>query len=122
MGTAFLACKESGAHQAHKEAVLHAKEDELVLTRSFSGKWARGVKNAFLSEMKPHEALFPDYPVQNALTQDIRKAAGKQNNREFMSLWSGQSPRLAKHQTAKALIDHVIKEAEEIMGKMPQSL
>ncbi|MEC5268953.1 nitronate monooxygenase [Heyndrickxia coagulans] len=122
MGTAFLACKESGAHQAHKEAVLHAKEDELVLTRSFSGKWARGVKNAFISEMKPHEALFPDYPVQNALTQDIRKAAGKQNNREFMSLWSGQSPRLAKQQTAKSLIDHVIKEAEEIMGKMPQSL
>ncbi|KWZ78473.1 NAD(P)H-dependent flavin oxidoreductase [Heyndrickxia coagulans] len=122
MGTAFLACAESGAPQSHKEAVLHAKEDELVLTRSFSGKWARGVKNAFISEMKPHEALFPDYPVQNTLTQDIRKAAGKQNNREFMSLWAGQSPRLAKHQTAKALIDHVIKEAEEIMGKMPETL
>jgi len=45
MGTAFLACKESGAHPEFKRAVLKAAEDETAVTRAFSGRAARGVKN-----------------------------------------------------------------------------
>ena len=75
MGTAFLTCIESGAHKVHKEAILNAKEDQIVLTRAFSGKWARGIKNKFILEMQKHESSIPDFPVQNSLTQSIRKAS-----------------------------------------------
>lgn len=104
MGTAFLTCYESGAHKVHKEAIQKASEDEIVLTRAFSGKWARGINNTFISEMQSYENEIPDYPIQNTLTQAIRKASAAQNQQEFMSLWSGQSPRLAKNQTVKELI------------------
>ncbi|MDR7003045.1 nitronate monooxygenase [Neobacillus niacini] len=114
MGTAFLTCVESGAHKVHKEAILNANEDQTVLTRSFSGKWARGIENKFISEMQEHETLLPDFPVQNTLTQDIRKTSAAQNNQEFMSLWSGQSPRLAKNQTVESLIKNIIAEAKKI--------
>ncbi|KQL50511.1 nitronate monooxygenase [Heyndrickxia shackletonii] len=114
MGTAFLTCVESGAHKVHKEAILNANEDQTDLTRSFSGKWARGIKNKFIIEMQDKENLLPDYPVQNTLTQDIRKASSTQNNQDFMSLWSGQSPRLAKSQTVKSLIKNIIEEAKNI--------
>jgi nitronate monooxygenase len=114
MGTAFLSCVESGAHPVYKEAILHAKEDDTVLTRSFSGKWARGINNEFISEMKDHEPSIPEYPVQNTLTQDIRKTSASQNNPAFMSLWSGQSPRIAKSQTVESLIKNVILEAKKI--------
>lgn len=114
MGTAFLTCVESGAHQVYKEAVLNAKEDQTVLTRSFSGKWARGIKNEFILEMRKHEANLPDFPVQNILTQDIRKASATQGQQDYMSLWSGQSPRLAKNQTVETLIKNIIAEAEKI--------
>ncbi|HWL26031.1 MAG TPA: nitronate monooxygenase [Ureibacillus sp.] len=114
MGTAFLTCVESGAHKVHKEAILNANEDQTLLTRSFSGKWARGIKNKFILKMKKHEDLLPDYPVQNTLTQDIRKASSAQNNQDFMSLWSGQSPRLAKSQTVESLIKNMIAEAKKI--------
>ena len=115
MGTAFLTCVESGAHHVYKEAVLNAKEDQTVLTRSFSGKWARGIKNEFILEMRKHEASLPDFPVQNILTQDIRKASATQGQQDFMSLWSGQSPRLAKNQTVETLIKNIIAEAEKIL-------
>lgn len=118
MGTAFLTCKESGAHQLHKEAILLSKEDETVLTRSFSGKWARGIRNKFISEMREHESLFPDYPIQNTLTQAIRKTSASQNNKEFMSLWSGQTPRLAKNQTVEMLMKNIIAEAKGISGTL----
>ena len=114
MGTAFLTCIESGAHKVHKEAILNANEDQTVLTRAFSGKWARGIKNKFILEMQKHETSLPDFPVQNTLTQDIRKASTSQNNQDFMSLWSGQSPRLAKNQTVETLIKNIIAEAKNI--------
>jgi nitronate monooxygenase len=114
MGTAFLTCVESGAHKIHKDAILKSNEDQTVLTRSFSGKWARGIKNKFILEIQKHEAILPDFPVQNTLTQDIRKISSVQNNQNFISLWSGQSPRLAKNQTVPLLIKNIITEAETL--------
>lgn len=117
MGTAFLTCIESGAHSLHKEGILNAHEDEIILTRAFSGKWARGVKNKFIIEMQKQETFFPDFPVQNTITQSIRKASSLQNNTDFMSLWSGQSPRLAKNQTVDTLIKNIISEAMKISNR-----
>jgi nitronate monooxygenase len=114
MGTAFLTCIESGAHIVHKEAILNAKEDQMVLTRAFSGKWARGINNKYISDLKNHEVSLPHFPVQNTLTQHIRKAASSQNNPDYMSLWSGQSPRLAKNQTVETLMKNIISEAKSI--------
>ncbi|WP_025027057.1 NAD(P)H-dependent flavin oxidoreductase [Caldalkalibacillus mannanilyticus] len=114
MGTAFLTCIESGAHELHKEGILNAHEEEIVLTRAFSGKWARGMKNKFIIEMQNEENYFPDFPVQNTLTQSIRKASALQNNQDFMSLWSGQSPRLAKSQTVGTLIKNIMAEAKKM--------
>lgn len=62
--------------------------------------------------MNDYEPSLPEYPIQNTLTQDIRKTSASQNNPAFMSLWSGQSPRLAKSQTVESLIKSVISEAE----------
>jgi nitronate monooxygenase len=118
MGTAFLTCVESGAHKLQKEAILEAKEDQIVMTRAFSGKWARGIKNKFILDMQKQEMSFPDFPVQNSLTQSIRKASTQQNNRNYMSLWSGQSPRLAKNQTVKSLMTNIISEATGIKRNM----
>ncbi|MCP1143478.1 NAD(P)H-dependent flavin oxidoreductase [Lysinibacillus endophyticus] len=114
MGTAFLTCIESGAHQVHKEAILNVEGDTTVLTRAFSGKWARGIKNSFISEMQAHQNNLPSFPVQNTLTQDIRKKSGEQHNAEFMSLWSGQSAALAKSQSVETLIQNIIEEAKRL--------
>jgi nitronate monooxygenase len=118
MGTAFLTCIESGAHKVHKDAIMNVTEEDTVLTRSFSGKWARGITNNFILGMQSNEWYLPDFPVQNTLTQDIRKVAASKNNKEFMSLWSGQSTRLAKQQAVKILIKNIMSEAEKIKINM----
>lgn len=118
MGTAFLTCKESGAHKVYKQAVLQANDSDTVLTRAFSGKWARGIRNQFIDEMAESQVPIPDYPVQNKLTTQIRKAAATGNDSRFMSLWSGQSPGLAKDQTVKELIREIVSQAEEIKASL----
>jgi nitronate monooxygenase len=54
MGTAFLSCYESGIHPKYKEKLLTLKNDETTLTRAFSGKMARGIKNKFITLMELH--------------------------------------------------------------------
>ncbi|KQL39203.1 nitronate monooxygenase [Bacillus sp. FJAT-25509] len=115
MGTAFLTSIESGAHEVHKNTILNSTEDQLVLTRAFSGKWARGIENKFITEMKKYEADLPQFPVQNTITQTMRKASSVQNNKEFMSLWSGQSPRLSKKDSVENLINEMMDEAKKII-------
>lgn len=114
MGTAFLVCEESGAHQLHKEAIIGAKEDQTVLTKTFSGKLARGLKNRFTEKMSNREDEVPDYPLQNELTKTIRKASAEKGTSEYMSLWAGQSTRLAQCLTARQLIEKIIQEAKEL--------
>src|SRR5699024_8243915 len=105
LGTAFLTTTESGANPLHQEAILQATEEDIQITRAFSGKPAQRIKNKFMTVMEAHEQDIPAYPYQNSLTKGIRRAAAKQKNPEYMSLWSGQSPRLSRSGSVKELME-----------------
>ncbi|PLR85630.1 nitronate monooxygenase [Bacillus canaveralius] len=110
LGTAFIACAESGAAPVYKEAVLEGSEDQTVLTKTFSGRLARGLSNTFIEEMEAAgEGPLP-FPLQNELTGLIRKQAGALKNKEYMSLWAGQGVRMAKRETVASLLARLIKE------------
>ena len=89
LGTAFLACPESGASDAYKRAVLSARADTTVITRAFSGRPARGLANAFVERMRMHDAAILPYPLQNALTRAMRGAAAQRGDAGYLSLWAG---------------------------------
>lgn len=111
MGTAFLACPESGAHAAYKQKILLETEDATGITSAYSGKAARGIQTAFMNDMEHYTGDIPGYPIQNAMTRDIRQAAAKANNPEYMSLWAGQGLRLASDRTAAEIVEQTIKQA-----------
>lgn len=115
MGTAFLVTQESGAHPKHKAAILASGEDATTITRVFSGKAARALANRFTEELRPAANRVAPYPVQNALTQDIRRAAAQQNRTEFLALWSGQAPRLARPLPASELVRTLVEETEQAL-------
>jgi nitronate monooxygenase len=96
LGTAFLTTHESGINSKYKEVLLNTKFDDTILTKAFSGKMARGVKNYFIEQMENHIAEILPYPVQNKLTQNLRKKASSTNNINFMSMWAGQGACLCK--------------------------
>jgi nitronate monooxygenase len=120
MGTAFLACEESGAHPEFKRAVLEASEDGTSVTRAFSGRAARGLKNRFLREIGAHEEELPPFPVQHTLTKDVRAAAQRQDRPEFMSLWSGQAARLARPTSAAEIVEDVVEGAKRALRELAQ--
>ncbi|MCY7967666.1 nitronate monooxygenase [Bacillus haynesii] len=109
IGTAFLTCEESGTHPAYKQKLLEAVETDTSLTRLFSGKPARGIVNQWMEDRRPDEAEALPYPLQNTLTQPMRKQAKLEGNTDCMSLWSGQGVRASVQQTTvKELMDQLV--------------
>ena len=117
MGTAFLTTVESGAHPVYKEVLVKSTEESTVITKVFSGRPARGIKNAFIQAYQDADVSPADFPTQNTLSSDIRKEAALQNNPEFMSLWAGQGTRLLQNEIpAEKLICDLVEGAKRILS------
>ncbi|MGW1158115.1 nitronate monooxygenase [Streptomyces sp. NPDC002513] len=111
LGTAFLATPESGAHPRHKQALTDPRFVRTELTRAFSGRPARALVNRFMREHGPYAPAA--YPEINHLTSPLRKAAAKANDPQGMSLYAGQSHRLARDLPAGRLVEVLAAELQE---------
>jgi nitronate monooxygenase len=111
IGTAFLACEESNAPPAHREALFGSRAVPTVLTRAFSGRLARGLRNSLADalEQRP-ESLLP-YPLQGQLVGALREEAIRRGRADLISLWSGQSRSLLRHRRATELFEHLVEGA-----------
>ena len=89
MGTAFLACDEAGTSKPYREALLRARGEQTVITRAFSGRAARGIRNEFIDRVGEREELILPYPIQNSLTRPMRAAAAAQGKAQYLSLYAG---------------------------------
>jgi nitronate monooxygenase len=110
LGTAFLTCPESGAPDAHKQAILAARTGTTVITRAFSGRPARGLANAFIARLAGREDTILPYPLQNALTRPMRAAAAQQGQAGFLSLWAGTGAARARVMPASELVGRLVDE------------
>lgn len=90
VGSLLLASAESALKDFEKQRLKEVSEKDIVLTRGFSGRYARGISNAFIRTIENSEYILP-YPYQNKLTSELRKVAKEQKNTDFVSIWAGQS-------------------------------
>lgn len=112
VGNLLLASQESALLPFEKERLKKVREDEIVLTKSFSGRYARGVKNQFIETVENSEYILP-YPYQNKLTNVLRKAAKSLQNPEFVGIWVGQSIHQYSELSTEEILKKLIKECEK---------
>jgi nitronate monooxygenase len=96
MGTAFLTCEESAIPQAWKTRVRSMSDTSTTVTRAITGRHARGIRNPLMQRLSESIDRIAPYPVQNALTQELRQNAGRAQNSDYLSLWSGQGAPLGR--------------------------
>jgi nitronate monooxygenase len=96
MGTAFLTCHESAIPQAWKTRVRNMSDTSTSVTRAITGRHARGIRNPLMLRLSEAADRIAPYPVQNALTQELRQSAGRAENSDYLSLWSGQGAPLGR--------------------------
>ena len=116
MGTAFLACEESGASTHHRRALFDSRAKQTALTRGFTGRLARGIKNRLLDELNQKDAEILPYPLQRALVRNLSIPAEKAGRPELLPLWAGQSANLSRCTDVHALLDTLLNDVSEIGG------
>jgi nitronate monooxygenase len=120
MGTVFLACEESGANLHHRNALLSGQAGHTALTRGFTGRLARGIKNRLLEELNQQNKEILPYPLQRALMRNLSIPAQKAGRPDLLPLWAGQSANLSQCSNVHTLLDTLVNDVSQI-GSVVQS-
>lgn len=86
LGTALLCTPEAGTSAPYRAALLEHRYPDTVITRAFSGRWARGLANRFAIE---HADAPLGYPQVHYLTRPLRAAATQAGDADVPNLWAG---------------------------------
>ncbi|MCC4264170.1 nitronate monooxygenase [Oceanimonas baumannii] len=112
LGTAFVACPESAANEAYRQRLLHAGAGDTRLTRTLSGRPARGLLNRFIDHGEAAGApVVPDYPVAYDAAKRLHGAAARQACHDFAAHWAGTGVQRARLLPAAGLVSRLLKEA-----------
>jgi enoyl-[acyl-carrier protein] reductase II len=64
IGTRFVASREARAAQVYKEAILKARDSDTVVSRCWTGKTLRAIRNATTDEWERHPQDIQPFPQQ----------------------------------------------------------
>jgi nitronate monooxygenase len=118
VGTAFMLCPEAATNEAHR-AALRAPT-ETALTRAFTGRLARGIRNRFVDE---HTAAAPiAYPELHYVTAPMRRKAREQGNPELINLWAGEAHALVREAPAAEVVRQLVADARLAIGEVGSRL
>ncbi|MGV0745591.1 nitronate monooxygenase [Mycolicibacterium sp. XJ870] len=105
LGTAFLLADEAGSSPVHRAALQSPEFTETVVTRAFSGRYARGLRNRFITE---HEGQAPfGYPEIHYLTSPVRKASVAAGDPHATNVWAGAGFRESRSGSVAEIMDRV---------------
>lgn len=108
LGTAFLACEESGADPAHRALLFDSAAQQTVLTRAFTGRLARGIRNRWTDEVGADPAGLPPFPLQSWFVSQLKNAAFRAGRTDLVALWCGQSAPNLQHRRVADLMQALV--------------
>jgi nitronate monooxygenase len=111
LGTAFLRSPEAGTSAVHRKAL--DSEVGTAMTRAFTGRLARGIRNRFIDAHSP--AAPPAYPQVHFLTAPLRGAGRKSGDQDLVNLWAGQAHELGSSLPAAELVAILAAEARDAL-------
>ncbi len=122
IGTAFLLCLESAASEAHRKLIVNMDGDDTAITRVFSGKPARAVRNKIIERDERAPLPVLPFPVQQKLMAPLRAASAREGSPDYIAGWSGQAGSLARPLPAKDLVRTLVDEACDTIERLRASI
>jgi len=109
IGTALLCTPEAGTSTVYRNALLEARFPDTIVTRAFSGRFARGLANRFALE---HDGQAPQaYPEVHYLTRPLRAAATQAGDPDVPNLWAGTGWRGVTAEPAADIVRRIAVDA-----------
>jgi nitronate monooxygenase len=121
MGTRFLATPEAGIPDVWKQKILAMTEEDTKVTRSFTGKTARVINNAWVEAWEQGKLDPLPMPLQSILIQDVLRGAVVSDNADALFMASGQVGGMIQGlKPAGEVLRDVVAEAEEVLSRLPK--
>ncbi|MDQ1150794.1 NAD(P)H-dependent flavin oxidoreductase [Sphingobacterium zeae] len=113
IGTAFLATRQSGASKIHREKLFSKEARYTTLTKVFTGRLSRGLKNRLTEELKEFQNSLAPYPLQGKIVGKLGAyPANSESDPELKSFWAGQAASILQYHDAEKLIAAISAEME----------
>ena len=110
LGTAFVACPESGADDAYRAALNGPGALHTVMTSAISGRPARCLGNRFTQWAASAQASPPEYPIAYDASKALNAAAKAAGEPGLGAQWAGQGAPLSRAMPAAELVATLAEE------------
>ena len=122
MGTAFLMSAESRLYAEHKAEIAATASEHFVVTRAYTGKNARDVRNLFIERWERSGLPALQMPLQWVLLREFRAAALAAGRYDLINNPAGQGGgRLTAIRPAQEIFDELVAQtigALERIGRL----
>ncbi len=124
MGSRFLVTRESMAPEVHKKTMMEQTSDTTVIMDTFSGRFARALRNTYTDQYAQSGAPVLPFPSQILANGDIRDQSAAQGSGDYIPMWSGQGVGLIHDLPgAGEVVEVTIQEARNVMmERLPQAV
>ena len=121
MGTAFLMSAESRLYAEHKAEIAATASEHFVVTRAYTGKNARDVRNIFIERWERSGLPALQMPLQWVLLREFRAAALAARRYDLINNPAGQGGgRLSTVRPAQAIFDGLVAGALAALKRVAQ--
>jgi NAD(P)H-dependent flavin oxidoreductase YrpB (nitropropane dioxygenase family) len=118
VGTRFLATHEARTAVAHKQAIVAMQDDDTLVSRCFTGKPSRVIRNRFTDAWRGHEAEILPMPAQMDLVRPLVEPAKKQGLLDIANWPTGQGAVGVKRiMPAADVVGEMIDEARSLLAR-----
>jgi nitronate monooxygenase len=118
LGTAFLLCPEAATTAAHRAALLGERGHRTRITRTLSGRPARGLVNRlYLEQDGVRHPPVAEYPLAYDAAKALHALASARGCEDFAAQWAGQGAPLARAMPAGELVGALMEEYRRVAGE-----
>ncbi len=122
VGTRFVATQEAFGHLNYKNKVVESIDEGTVVTKAFTGKTCRVIRNKYADDWVGRESEIKPFPFQLMVDGHKLTAATASGDTEIGFMPAGQISGLI-HEVDKAedVVRAFIEEADEVLAQMAQA-
>jgi enoyl-[acyl-carrier protein] reductase II len=122
VGTRFVATSEAFAHLNYKNRIVESNEESTVVTKAFTGKTCRVIRNKYADDWQGRENEVKPFPFQLMVDAYKIDAAISRGDTEIGFMPAGQiSGLIHKLDSAEDVVRAFIAEANEVLAQMAQA-
>ena len=119
IGTRFIATQEAHAHLNYKRKLVDMSDDDTVVTRAYTGKTLRNIRNRWTEEWKERQSECKPFPWQIFVSGEKLNSAIMEGDMDWGLAPAGQGSGLI-HEIVPAarVVEALMDEAKEVLTSL----